>query len=40
MNVVTTDLPGVLIIEPKVFGDERGSSTKASTQRLSKKRPA
>ncbi|KJH76704.1 dTDP-4-dehydrorhamnose 3,5-epimerase [Pseudomonas sp. ES3-33] len=24
MNVVTTDLPGVLIIEPKVFGDERG----------------
>lgn len=24
MNVVTTDLPGVLIIEPKVFGDKRG----------------
>ncbi|EJM13801.1 dTDP-4-dehydrorhamnose 3,5-epimerase [Pseudomonas sp. GM21] len=24
MNVATTDLPGVLIIEPKVFGDERG----------------
>src|SRR5689334_12158669 len=24
MNVVTTDLPGVLILEPKVFGDERG----------------
>ncbi|WP_339448107.1 dTDP-4-dehydrorhamnose 3,5-epimerase [Pseudomonas sp. EA_5y_Pfl2_R50] len=24
MNAVTTDLPGVLIIEPKVFGDERG----------------
>ena len=24
MNVVITDLPGVLIIEPKVFGDERG----------------
>jgi dTDP-4-dehydrorhamnose 3,5-epimerase len=24
MNVVETDLPGVLIIEPKVFGDERG----------------
>ncbi|KPG93589.1 dTDP-4-dehydrorhamnose 3,5-epimerase [Pseudomonas sp. RIT-PI-q] len=24
MNVVTTDLPGVLIIEPEVFGDERG----------------
>ncbi|MHC8315338.1 dTDP-4-dehydrorhamnose 3,5-epimerase [Pseudomonas sp. LB3P31] len=24
MNVVTTDLPGVVIIEPRVFGDERG----------------
>ncbi|PTS96822.1 dTDP-4-dehydrorhamnose 3,5-epimerase, partial [Pseudomonas sp. HMWF006] len=24
MNVITTELPGVLIIEPKVFGDERG----------------
>ncbi|WP_460132221.1 dTDP-4-dehydrorhamnose 3,5-epimerase [Pseudomonas sp. S1_E04] len=24
MNVIATELPGVLIIEPKVFGDERG----------------
>jgi dTDP-4-dehydrorhamnose 3,5-epimerase len=24
VNVVETDLPGVLIVEPKVFGDERG----------------
>ncbi len=24
MNVIETDLPGVMIIEPKVFGDERG----------------
>ena len=24
MNVIATTLPGVLIIEPKVFGDERG----------------
>ncbi|MFJ1337046.1 dTDP-4-dehydrorhamnose 3,5-epimerase [Pseudomonas caricapapayae] len=24
MKVITTDLPGVLIIEPKVFGDDRG----------------
>lgn len=24
MNVVQTDLPGVLILEPKVFGDSRG----------------
>lgn len=24
MNVIQTPLPGVLIIEPKVFGDERG----------------
>ncbi|MDP1086215.1 dTDP-4-dehydrorhamnose 3,5-epimerase family protein, partial [Klebsiella pneumoniae] len=24
MNVIETSLPGVLILEPKVFGDERG----------------
>lgn len=24
MNVIETDLPGVLILEPKVWGDERG----------------
>ncbi|MCE4056012.1 dTDP-4-dehydrorhamnose 3,5-epimerase [Pseudomonas sp. Au-Pse12] len=24
MKVIPTDLPGVLVIEPKVFGDERG----------------
>ncbi|MBS7557243.1 dTDP-4-dehydrorhamnose 3,5-epimerase [Pseudomonas sp. RC4D1] len=24
MKIIPTDLPGVLIIEPKVFGDERG----------------
>ncbi|MEZ5659114.1 MAG: dTDP-4-dehydrorhamnose 3,5-epimerase [Burkholderiaceae bacterium] len=24
MNVIETELPGVLIIEPRVFGDERG----------------
>ncbi len=24
MQVIATDIPGVLIIEPKVFGDERG----------------
>ena len=24
MNIVPTSLPGVLLIEPKVFGDERG----------------
>lgn len=24
MNVLTTDIPGVLILEPKVFGDHRG----------------
>jgi dTDP-4-dehydrorhamnose 3,5-epimerase len=24
VNVIQTDLPGVLILEPKVFGDERG----------------
>jgi len=24
MNVIETDLPGILLIEPKVFGDQRG----------------
>jgi dTDP-4-dehydrorhamnose 3,5-epimerase len=24
MNVITTDIPGVLVIEPKIFGDHRG----------------
>lgn len=24
MNVITTEIPGVVIIEPKIFGDERG----------------
>ena len=24
MNVIETDLPGVLVIEPRVFGDDRG----------------
>ena len=24
MNVITTEIPGVLILEPKVFGDSRG----------------
>lgn len=24
MNIISTELPGVVIIEPKVFGDERG----------------
>jgi dTDP-4-dehydrorhamnose 3,5-epimerase len=24
MNIIETDLPGVLILEPKVFGDDRG----------------
>jgi dTDP-4-dehydrorhamnose 3,5-epimerase len=24
VNIITTDLPGLLIIEPKVFGDSRG----------------
>ena len=24
MNVIETEIPGLLIIEPRVFGDERG----------------
>ena len=40
MNVIETTLPGVLIIEPKVFGDERGFSMKASMPRRLQKRQA
>lgn len=29
MNIVETRLPGVLVIEPKVFGDERGFFTES-----------
>jgi dTDP-4-dehydrorhamnose 3,5-epimerase len=29
MNVVKTDIPDVLIFEPRVFGDDRGFSLKA-----------
>ncbi len=39
MNVIETALPGVLIMEPKVFGDERGFFTRVSTPRHSRKRP-
>ena len=24
MNIITTNLPGVIVIEPKVYGDKRG----------------
>ncbi len=24
MNIITTDIPGALIVEPQVFGDDRG----------------
>ena len=33
MNIVTTRLPEVLIIEPKVFGDERGFFFESFNQR-------
>jgi dTDP-4-dehydrorhamnose 3,5-epimerase len=29
MNVIKTEIPDVLIIEPRVFGDERGFFMKA-----------
>lgn len=32
MNVITTAIPGVLIIEPKIFGDERGFFTELYQQ--------
>ena len=34
MNILPTSLPGVLIIEPKVFGDERGFFYESFNQRL------
>ena len=33
MKVITTDIEGVLIIEPKVFGDERGFFMESFNQR-------
>ncbi len=40
MKVIATRLPDVLVIEPKVFGDDRGFSTKASMPGRLPKRPA
>ena len=34
MNVTATELPGVLIIEPKVFGDERGFFYESFNQKV------
>jgi dTDP-4-dehydrorhamnose 3,5-epimerase len=36
MNVVQTALPGVLILEPKVFGDERGFFFESYNQKMLK----
>ena len=33
MNIVTTSIEGVLIIEPKVFGDERGYFMESFSER-------
>jgi dTDP-4-dehydrorhamnose 3,5-epimerase len=33
MNIIKTDIPEVLIFEPRVFGDARGFSLKASAAR-------
>jgi dTDP-4-dehydrorhamnose 3,5-epimerase len=33
MNVITTDLPGVLVLEPKVLGDARGFFMESFNQR-------
>jgi hypothetical protein len=35
MNVRATSIPEVLVVEPKVFGDARGSSSRAGTSRHS-----
>lgn len=34
MNVIKTEIPGVLILEPKVFGDERGFFFESLNQRV------
>lgn len=34
MNVIATDIPDVLIVEPKVFGDDRGFFFESFNQRL------
>ena len=34
MNVVRTDIPDVLVLEPKVFGDERGFFLETYNQRV------
>jgi dTDP-4-dehydrorhamnose 3,5-epimerase len=34
MNVIKTDLPDVLILEPKIFGDERGFFYESYNERL------
>jgi len=34
MNVIKTDIPDVLILEPKVFGDERGFFFESLNQRV------
>lgn len=38
MNVIKTDIPDVLIFEPKVFGDDRGFSLKVSAKKYLKRR--
>lgn len=37
MNVIETEIPDVLIFEPKVFGDERGFFLRALTKKYLKK---
>ncbi len=34
MKVITTELPGVLIFEPRVFADERGFFLESFNQRV------
>ncbi|MDE6809842.1 MAG: dTDP-4-dehydrorhamnose 3,5-epimerase, partial [Muribaculaceae bacterium] len=33
MNIITTDIPDVLIVEPRVFGDRRGYFFESFSQR-------
>ncbi len=34
MNIIQTDIPGVVILEPKIFGDERGYFFESFSQRV------
>lgn len=40
MNIIATNIPDVLIIEPRIFADHRGFFLKATTKNSFKKKQA